>query len=110
MTNKEMYAEWMENSWNTHWERIDSIAKQCFQEHVKPVLRNRKMEFSAGMGLWFIETKDGQPIDSSYGTMQGESDPEIIKMIEVLTMDVPGYPNGDLGSLMPDYDGRNFNP
>ena len=80
-----------------------TYAEEQFNLVVLPYLRKHHETFASGMGAWWIYHPGKENLRADNWIPANR---EGRKVLEVLTMEVPGYPAGDLGSLMPDYKGE----
>lgn len=92
----------IDEAWEKYWKTVIQLAETEFHTTVEPFLRSRRISFIAGMGLWYLTAKVGSrdvPINKGEAIRSKHWKP----IIEILEAEVPGYDNGDFGSLMPNF-------
>lgn len=96
--NKEQAEERLKKDFEWYEAKVDQVARRIFVEHVKPFCRKRKWRFLTGMGAWAFYPPNTRALGRDDVILD---DPEWDEMRELLGIEVHGYSEGDLGSIMP---------
>ena len=82
--------------WDEYCDQVYTKIDVLFEEQVKPFCKLRKLDFLAGNGTWYL----GEP---RYGGRHPSTEnvPFQDRIVTLLSSDVAGMPNNDVGSLMP---------
>jgi hypothetical protein len=78
---------------------VNQQAKLAFHRYVKPFCRRRKWRFMTGMGVWGFYPSADRALGRNDVIL---NDPEWDEIQELLSTEVPGFPDNDLGTFMPD--------
>lgn len=87
----------LEASFNRYQQEVLEQAQQVFEAWVKPFCKKNNLKFIAGMGTYWIGTKEGV-----WDRNDMRDNEEFQAVSDYLDLDVPGLPANSLGSLMPD--------
>ena len=88
----------IEKAWLTYGALVDKYAASVFEAKIRPWLEKRGYSFLSGNGTWCVwyTSKMG---DRVY--LYEEDLPK--KIVSLLTQEIPGVSEYDLGSIMPDF-------
>jgi hypothetical protein len=88
---------------------VENLAATNFVEVVLPILQRRNWVLMQIQGDWRFGPGDDedQLLHGNVGwssIYDGDgSDNDVVVLVELLTSEIPGMPNGDLGTWMPSY-------
>jgi hypothetical protein len=83
----------------TYETRVDQVARFIFLKRVKPFCRERHWRFIAGNGTWAFFPPNERSLGAD-DIILGDKEWDEIR--ELLGHNPPGFPDNDLGSMMPD--------
>lgn len=89
----------LEACFNRYTQEVGEIARQIFEERIKPFCIKRNWKFMPGMGSFWIGPKDGP----AYYAEDHPDDEEFQEISALLQMEVEGFPVNNFGSLMRDH-------
>lgn len=89
----------LEKLWDRYQAQVCEYCKEQFEEYVKPYCVKHDYEFTTGNGTWFIQDWT----DWCDAEIEGVNPDDIHPLYKILTEEIPGMPDNDVGSLMPSH-------
>jgi hypothetical protein len=98
--SKEAAEKLLDMHWRQYNSYIEANAKSAFRDLVLPILKRRNWKLEVTQVYWSFGAtgREFRP-DLAWS----EEDQDVCALIEILTLDVPGFRQDDFGSFMPSY-------
>lgn len=94
----------IDQAWNSYTQTVQGYAARIFETKVLPHLKKHQLGFGAGNGQWWLTDAAGNVLKDEQGWVINYACDLLPQwIVDILHRQVPGHPQHDLGSLMPNY-------